>query len=139
MLRNSLELYRQFKMRIHVINLHPIMKRDILLLPILRNSKYFVFMYILGAICIFTTGNKTYIPYYLKLYAELFLDLYISCCLLTLVNTKARKCIIVILYILLYLTAIVDIFCFIRISNNYLCIIICLSHKYSPIFNMNIV
>lgn len=94
------------------------MKRDILLLPILRNSKYFVFMYILGAICIFTTGNKTYIPYYLKLYAELFLDLYISCCLLTLVNTKARKCIIVILYILLYLTAIVDIFCFIRIGST---------------------
>ena len=94
------------------------MKRDILLLPILQNPKYFVFMYILGAICIFTTGNKTYIPYYLKLYAELFLDLYISCCLLTLVNTKARKCITVFLYIILYLTAIIDIFCFIRIGST---------------------
>ncbi|HAE25313.1 MAG TPA: hypothetical protein DCG33_08225 [Prevotellaceae bacterium] len=94
------------------------MQSDIILLPILRNSSFFVFMYMLGAICIFTTGNKSYLPYYLKLYAELFLDLYITCCLLTLISPKFRKVFKVFLFILLYSAAYIDVFCYIRTGST---------------------
>ena len=90
----------------------------IIQLPIYRNRVFFVFMYLLGTLCIFTTGEKSYLPYFIKLYAELFLELYLLCLLLSFFPQKARSFCHFILSFIFYSLAIVDLFCFNRFGTT---------------------
>ena len=90
-----------------------------LLKPLTHNLRFFISMYLLGAICILTTGERSYFPYFAKLFAELFLDLYLLCCILTLMPTKIKYFCRTSIYIVLYLIAIIDIFCYVRLGSTF--------------------
>lgn len=89
-----------------------------LLIPIYNNRVFFVFMYLLGALCIYTTGEKSYLPYFVTLFAELFLDLYLLCLLLLCFPPKVRSFCHFTLSFLFYSLAIVDLFCFYRFGTT---------------------
>lgn len=76
-------------------------------------------MYLLGSLCIAITGDRSYIPYFLKLYAELFLDLYIVCAFLLILPTKIRNIAQWILSVFFYIITLIDIFCYIRIGSTF--------------------
>lgn len=84
-----------------------------LLSPIQSNLIFFVFMYLLGSICIIIdpTVNKT-ITYF-----ELFLDIYFVCFILSFLSGKVRLAIKFILCIILYLLAIVDVYLLVRLGS----------------------
>lgn len=91
--------------------------------PIEKNGAFFVFMFALGWLCC----HMEIMPYYLKdrgaqpyelTVPELFLDLYIVCVILTIIPRKIRLWVKVLLYLLLYGIAIVDVFCYVRFEST---------------------
>ena len=106
--------------------------------PLIQETAFFVFMYILGSICILTFYNKIYTNGQIKMLGELFLDTYILTLLVTLVPSRIRKYIKWIILCILYLIAIIDIFCFTRfgtgISPNIIQLIIETNGKESSDF-----
>lgn len=89
-----------------------------LLNVIRKNFCFFIFSFLLGSICIWATADKSHLPYFLKLYAELFLELYLLCIPLSFIKPKPRAACQWILSIILYIVAIVDLFCFVRIGST---------------------
>jgi len=87
--------------------------------PIYKNLLFFVFMYILGTICIIVTTERAYAPFYYKLFFELFFDIYAICILLSILPNRLRHIASWVSAGLLYLLAIVDLFCFIRINSTF--------------------
>jgi heptose-I-phosphate ethanolaminephosphotransferase len=76
-------------------------------------------MYLLGVISSWLTlqgGNWDGL--YEHLYLELFVDIYLICVLLALIPSKVRWWVRGILYIILYATAISDVFCFVRFEST---------------------
>lgn len=106
--------------------------------PLIQETAFFVFMYILGSICILTFYNQIYTNGQIKMLGELFLDTYILTLLVTLVPSRIRKYIKWIILCILYLIAIIDIFCFTRfgtgISPNIIQLIIETNGKESSDF-----
>lgn len=86
--------------------------------PIVQETTFFVFMYILGSICILTFYNQIYTNGQIKMLGELFLDTYILTFLVTIIPIKIRKYVKWIILCFLYLIAIVDLFCFSRIGTG---------------------
>lgn len=86
--------------------------------PIYKNFLFFIFMYLLGTLCVVTTTDRSYFPFYLKLFFELFLDVYLLCCILSILPLKARTITSWILAGILYIVAIIDLFCYIRIDST---------------------
>ena len=87
--------------------------------PIERNGAFFVFMFILGWVCTqveipLHVNNAQ--PYDLSA-IELFFDLYIVCLLLTLFPKVVRFGVRILLYIILYGTAIIDMYCYVRFES----------------------
>ena len=88
--------------------------------PIERNSAFFVFMFVLGWVCTqleipFGVNNAK--PYDLSA-TELFFDLYLVCVLLALIPRKIRFWVRIPLYLILYTTAIVDMYCYVRFEST---------------------
>ena len=88
------------------------------LLPIKRNATFFVFMYVLGMVCSFgIVPDRPWCHVYDMAWTELFFDLYVVCILLTLVPRKARAWVRGIFYFVAYVTAIVDLYCFVKFDS----------------------
>lgn len=88
--------------------------------PVSVNAAFFVFMFVLGYFC-----TQTEIRLHLKgakLYelsaTELFFDLYLLCAVLALLPQKIRKWIRLLLAILLYIVALIDMFCYVRFEST---------------------
>lgn len=88
--------------------------------PVSVNAAFFVFMFVLGYLCTQTEirlhlkGAK---PYELSA-TELFFDLYLLCAVLALLPQKIRKWIRLLLAILLYIVALIDMFCYVRFEST---------------------
>jgi heptose-I-phosphate ethanolaminephosphotransferase len=90
-----------------------------ILYPIKANSGFFVFMYILGVVCAFCVlPDHRGACVAVESYAELFLDLYVLCCILALIPLKIRRWVRGILYFILYFTALADTYCFVDFSST---------------------
>lgn len=87
------------------------------LLPIRRNSAFFVTMYILGMICAYAVIPKKGELYSLA-WEELFFDVYLLCVVLALIPQKVRRWIRPFFYVLAYATAVVDLYCFVRFDST---------------------
>lgn len=85
--------------------------------PIRRNPNFFVFMYLLGvisAVCTLPRNGELYN----NLFVELFLDIYLVCVVLALIPRKVRFWLRIPLYILLYFTALADLYCFVSFDST---------------------
>jgi len=88
--------------------------------PVSVNAAFFVFMFVLGYFCTQTEirlhlkGAK---PYELSA-TELFFDLYLLCAVLALLPQKIRKWIRLLLAILLYIVALIDMFCYVCFEST---------------------
>ena len=81
--------------------------------PITTNAVFFVTMYALGVLCaVLTLPDQRGAGLYENLFAELFLDTYLACVVLTLLPRKVRVWGKRLLYVVLYAVAIVDVYCF---------------------------
>ena len=85
--------------------------------PLRRNANFAIFMYILGVLCAVVTLGK-HQQLYDNLFLELFTDIYVVCILLALIPKKIRFCIRGVLYIILYMVAIADVYCFVNFSST---------------------
>jgi heptose-I-phosphate ethanolaminephosphotransferase len=84
------------------------------------NAAFFVFMFALGYLCTQTEVRlhiKGAKPYELSA-TELFFDLYLLCAVLALLPQKIRKWIRLLLAILLYIVALIDMFCYVRFEST---------------------
>lgn len=87
--------------------------------PIRKNATFFVFMYVLGIVCVCTVE-----PAYEGLCAynlaplELFADVYVLCLLLALLPRVLRLWVRRIVYVIAYATAIIDVFCFVKFNTT---------------------
>lgn len=91
--------------------------------PIQKNSAFFVFMFALGLLCTHLELMPVYLvgkgaePYEFSV-PELFFDIYVVCLILTLIPQKVRYCVRALIYIVLYATAIVDMYCYVRFEST---------------------
>ena len=72
--------------------------------PIRKNAAFFVFMYVLGYMCILWGPQYPSSAGHL----ELFLDLYIICLLLAVTPWRIRRWMRAVLYVVFYTTSVVD-------------------------------
>ena len=91
----------------------------LLLQPFADNGVCFVTMYVLGVLCSLLTmppgdGAKLYS----NLWLELFLDLYVTCAVLSLLPQKIRMWVRRLLYVVLYSVAVTDVFCFWKFGST---------------------
>ena len=87
--------------------------------PIRKNANFFIFMYILGVIsAVVTLPNNPNAILYGNLFLELFVDLYIVCAILTLFSRKIRFWLRAVLYLILYITAVADTYCFVNFGST---------------------
>ena len=91
----------------------------LLLRPFADNGVCFVTMYVLGVLCSLLTmppgdGAKLYS----NLWLELFLDLYVTCAVLSLLPQKIRMWVRRLLYVVLYSVAVTDVFCFWKFGST---------------------
>ena len=70
-------------------------------------------MYILGVLCAWVTTSSGD-ELYKNLYTELFVDVYVICVILALMPRRVRFWIRQLLYIILYATALADVYCHAR-------------------------
>ena len=85
---------------------------NIILKPITTNFVFFCFMFGLGMIC------QELEKHYDWFYWELFLDLYIICAFLAILPKYLRKILRILSYLLCYITAITDVYCFTKFGSS---------------------
>ena len=91
----------------------------LLLKPIALNAVFFVTMYVLGVLCAFLTlPEQKGSHLYDNLFSELFLDIYLTCMLLSLIPSRMRRWVRGLFYVVLYTVAIIDVFCFWKFSSS---------------------
>ena len=87
--------------------------------PIRINALFFPSMYLLGCLCAWTTLPDTRNAHlYENLYQELFFDLYFVCLLLAVIPQKVRRWVRLAAYIILYIVALTDVYCFTRFGST---------------------
>lgn len=87
--------------------------------PLEANFTFFVSMYVLGLICsVITIAPPISKHFYGPTFLEWFLDLYIVCALLSLIPRRFRRYVRLVLYFVLYATALVDAFCFVKFQST---------------------
>jgi heptose-I-phosphate ethanolaminephosphotransferase len=87
--------------------------------PLNENAFFAVMMYALGVICaLCTLPNTRNAQLYDNLFYELFFDIYILCAVLSCIPLKVRRWIKMLLYIVLYAVALVDVFCFVKYDST---------------------
>lgn len=88
------------------------------LLPIKRNATFFFFMYVLGMVCAFgIVPDRPWCHVYDMAWTELFFDLYVVCLFLAVVPRKVRPWVRGVFYVVAYVTAIVDLYCFVKFDS----------------------
>lgn len=87
--------------------------------PICKNFIFFMFMYVLGALCIIVTTERGYAPFFYKLFFELFFDIYVICGILTLIPSRLRLFSSWIFAVIFYILAIIDLFCFVKLGSTF--------------------
>ena len=86
--------------------------------PFTQETILFVFLFLLGSLCITITYTS---PFYLDLlnrHLELFIETYIIVFIISIIPHQIRTYIRVILCLFLYSIAIIDIFCFTRLGST---------------------
>lgn len=87
--------------------------------PIRLNARFFVFIYLLGCVCAWATLPHVKAPkLYENLYPELLFDVYALCLVLSVLPRRVRAWVRALFYVVLYATAIVDVYCFVRFSSS---------------------
>jgi heptose-I-phosphate ethanolaminephosphotransferase len=87
--------------------------------PIKTNAAFFVFMYLLGLLCTWETlPHQKGATIYEHTYAELFLDIYLLCLILTAIPQKVRTWVKGFLYFILYSLALIDVYCFVKFQST---------------------
>ncbi len=89
------------------------------LLPIRRNTTFFVFMYILGLVCsyaIVPDNGRSHV--YSLTWEELFFDVFLLCIILSLIPTKIRRWLRVIFYAIAYILAVIDLYCYVKFDST---------------------
>lgn len=87
--------------------------------PIKTNAAFFVFMYLLGLLCAWETlPHQKGATIYEHTYAELFLDIYLLCLILTAIPQKVRTWVKGFLYFILYSLALIDVYCFVKFQST---------------------
>ena len=87
--------------------------------PIRRNSTFAVFMYLLGCIASWATlPSARGAHLYDNLYLELFLDIYVLTLVLTILPRKLMIWVRGFFYVVLYATAVVDVYCFVKFQST---------------------
>ena len=90
-----------------------------LLRPIVENGAFFFAMYVLGVLCaVLTLPHWRGAHLYDHLFSELFLDVYVTCVLLTLLPRKVRLWVRRALYVVLYAVGMVDVYCFWKFGST---------------------
>jgi heptose-I-phosphate ethanolaminephosphotransferase len=89
------------------------------LFPIKDNILFFTFMYLLGAICIIFEPLAWYGSRLWSL-LELFIDTYFLCLFISLLPKKVKGVVRAFLYIILYVVAIIDMTCYVRLGMGIL-------------------
>lgn len=85
--------------------------------PIRKCPLFFSFMYLLGALCIWCTSDRVYTSFFIKLFLELFFDVYVLSLVLSFFPKNWKNILAGLIAMLLYLVAIVDLFCIVRLSS----------------------
>ena len=88
-------------------------------MPLRKNPAFFVFMYVLGCVCAWSTlsharGTKLYD----NLYLELFLDVYVLTALLSLLPRVVMPWVRALLYVVFYAVALTDVYCFVKFDST---------------------
>ncbi len=84
-----------------------------------RNKAFFFFMYMLGCICAWATlPNARGAKLYDNLYLELFLDVYVLATVLTVLPRRVMVWFRGFFYVVLYATAVVDVYCFVKFQST---------------------
>ena len=92
---------------------------EFVFVPIRKSATFFTFMYLLGILSAFCTLPDTDgAELYGNLFLELFVDLYCCCPVLLLIPRIARRWITVFLYIILYVVALIDVYCFVNFDST---------------------
>lgn len=87
--------------------------------PLRCNAPFFVFMYVLGCICAWATlPDVRGAHLYDNLFPELFLDVYVLALVLTLLPRRVRPWVRGIFYFILYVVALVDVYCFVKFHSS---------------------
>ena len=87
--------------------------------PLRRNCTFAVFMYLLGCITAWATlPNVRGAHLYDNLYLELFLDVYVLTLILTLLPRKVMIWVRGFFCVVLYATAVVDVYCFVKFQST---------------------
>ena len=87
--------------------------------PLNENAFFAIMLYALGIICaLCTLPNTRNAQLYDNLFYELFFDIYILCAVLSCIPLKVRRWIKMLLYIVLYAVALVDVFCFVKYDST---------------------
>lgn len=91
----------------------------IIMKPLRENSAFFVFMYLLGCVCAWATlPNARGAKLYDNLYLELFFDVYLLCAVLTVLPHKVKIWVRALLYVVLYASAVIDVYCFVKFEST---------------------
>lgn len=87
--------------------------------PIRLNMAFFVFMYVLGCVCAWTTlSNARGAKLYDNLYLELLLDVYVLALVLALLPRIVRGWVRALFYVVLYVVALADVYCFVKFGTT---------------------
>jgi len=87
--------------------------------PLTRNSRFVVFMYVLGCVCAWATLPDTRSArLYENLYLELAFDVYCLAAVLALLPRMVRRAVRAVLYVVLYGAAIADVYCYIKFQST---------------------
>jgi len=88
-----------------------------LLSPLRTNGAFFLWMFLLGIFCGYAELHN-WEKAYDHLWAELFLDLYVICVLLSLLPERVRRWVRRALYVAFYALAVVDVYCFVKFQST---------------------
>lgn len=87
--------------------------------PLRLCAPFFMFMYLLGCVCAWATlPDSRGARLYDNLYLELLLDVYLLTLALALIPHRPRRWVRGALYALLYATAVIDIYCFVKFQST---------------------
>ena len=87
--------------------------------PLRKNINFFMFMYLLGCVCAWTTLPDTRgAKLYDNLFPELFLDIYFLCVLLSVLPRKVMLWVRALFYAVFYAAAVVDVYCFVKFDST---------------------
>ncbi|MCI6161559.1 MAG: sulfatase-like hydrolase/transferase [Prevotellaceae bacterium] len=92
---------------------------DLFFAPMKHHGAFFIFMYALGLVCTYTVvPNIKGAHAYRLAPQELFFDVYLLCIVLTVLPGKISKWVRRAFYVLAYVVAIIDVYCFVKFDST---------------------